>query len=99
MTIPATPQMKQYDVRHIVQEIRNPKDDMFMIAAHRGLRWSGAPDNVSETLSCSYCMAMTDKQSRASVLRAARAGLACVEIDVQLTKDGVPSEYIASHSP
>lgn len=36
-----------YDVRNIVQMISDPPKDATFIAAHRGLRWNGAADNVS----------------------------------------------------
>lgn len=36
-----------YDVRKIVDQIRRPRPDIQLVAAHRGLRWNGVAENVS----------------------------------------------------
>jgi len=42
------------DVREVIELIRHPRADSFLVSAHRGLRWGSTPENVKfpETTSC-----------------------------------------------
>jgi glycerophosphoryl diester phosphodiesterase len=37
-----------YDVRKIVQALKEPHDDLTLLCAHRGLRWNGTAENSRE---------------------------------------------------
>lgn len=38
-----------YDVRKIMQALREPHDDLTMLCAHRGLRWNGTAENSRDS--------------------------------------------------
>jgi hypothetical protein len=41
---------QQYDVRKIVQALKEPHNDLTLLCAHRGLRWNGTAENSREAI-------------------------------------------------
>lgn len=47
-------------MEQIIARMRCPPPESFLVAAHRGLRWRGVPDNVSRAESYAYlCSALS----------------------------------------
>lgn len=36
---------QQYDVRKIIEAFKDPREDLTILCAHRGLRWNGTAEN------------------------------------------------------
>lgn len=71
-----------YDTGKIIQEMRNPHNDLSLVVAHRGLHATlGSANYVPEN-------------SLQAIGDAAQAGIEIVEVDIKVTQDGVP---ILSH--
>jgi GH18 family chitinase/glycerophosphoryl diester phosphodiesterase len=69
-----------YDTALIMQQIRQPSSDLVLISAHRGLH------TIFGTTNNRYI----PENSLAAISLAAQAGFEIIELDIRLTKDGVP---------
>ncbi|RSH92509.1 hypothetical protein EHS25_008925 [Saitozyma podzolica] len=49
IAVPITPSRKR-GVKQVIARMRCPPPDSFLVAAHRGLRWRGVPDNSIESI-------------------------------------------------